>query len=237
MNVYSFKDIAVLTGAGISAESGIATFRGQDGLWKNYRPEDLATPQAFAKNPELVWEWYAMRINTVLKAKPNRAHYLLADLAKKTNLTIVTQNVDQLDQRAGSKNVLELHGNISHSRCLQCANLDKLKIGFKHPPKCSKCSGDTRPNVVWFGESLPQNTFQKAIQAFQDCDLAMIIGTSGVVEPAASLANLAKSKGAFVLEINPELTPISQIADLSIRTIASKGLTQLSESNIQIRIN
>ncbi len=227
MNVYSFKDIAVLTGAGISTESSIASFRGQNGLWKNYRPEELATPQAFAKNPELVWEWYALRINTVLKAKPNKAHYLLADLEKTRKLTIASQNVDQLHQRAGSKNVLELHGNISHSRCLQCANLDKLKIDFKHPPKCSKCNENTRPNVVWFGESLPQNTFQKAIQAFQNCDLAMVIGTSGVVEPAASLANLAKSKGAFVLEINPELTPISQIANLSIRDIASTGLDNL----------
>lgn len=224
MNVYSFKQIAVLTGAGISAESGIATFRGQDGLWKNYQPEELATPQAFDKNPELVWEWYAMRINTVLEAKPNKAHYLLADLEKRTNLTIVTQNVDQLHQRAASKNVLELHGNITHSRCLQCSNLDYLKKDFKYPPKCSKCNADTRPNVVWFGESLPQNIFQKAIESFQNCDMAMIIGTSGVVEPAASLAGLAKQNGAFLLEINPELTPISQIANLSVRDIASTGL-------------
>jgi len=227
MNLNNFNKIAVLTGAGISAESGISTFRGADGLWKNFSPVELATPQAFASNPELVWEWYLMRLNTVLNAKPNKAHYLLADLGKNKDLTIVTQNVDQLHQRSGSEHVLELHGNITHSRCLQCANLDELDKGLKTQPKCSKCQADTRPNVVWFGESLPTSIFQNAINAFKNCDLAIIIGTSGVVEPAAGLATIAKNNGAYLLEINPEQTPISRIADLSIRTTASQGLEEV----------
>ncbi len=221
------KRIAVLSGAGISAESGIATFRGKDGLWKNYRPEELATPQAFDRNPELVWEWYAMRLNIVLSAKPNQAHYLLANLEKEKDLTLVTQNVDRLHHRAGSANVLELHGNISHSRCLQCGHLSLLEKDFSYPPLCKVCGGRTRPNVVWFGETLPISVFQKSIQAFESCDLALIIGTSAVVEPAASLARLAKNKGAKVIEINPQTTSLSHLSDLSIRAGAAKGLQEL----------
>jgi len=227
MKINEFNKIAVLTGAGISAESGISTFRANNGLWKNFDPQELATPQAFAKNPELVWSWYLMRLEKLLNAKPNRAHYLLAELEKTIDLTIVTQNVDQLHQQAGSKNVLELHGNIRYSRCLQCSHLDKLKKGLKQPPKCSKCNADSRPNVVWFGESLPPTIFQDAINAFERCDLAIIIGTSGMVEPAASLAGLAKTNGAYLIEINPDTTPISKIAELSIRATASQGLEQI----------
>lgn len=227
MKLKNYRQIAVLSGAGISAESGIATFRGNNGLWRNYRAEDLATPQAFAKNPELVWDWYLMRLNTVLRAEPNKAHYLLAELEKTKNITIVTQNVDQLHQRAGTKNVLELHGNITHSRCLQCGHLSELKKGTKSQPKCNICNSDTRPNVVWFGEALPSLIFQKAINAFQSCDLAIVIGTSGVVEPAASLAALAQENGAYLIEINPEATPISWIADLSLKKSASQGLLEL----------
>jgi len=221
------QHIAVLTGAGISAESGIPTFRGADGLWKDYRPEELATPQAYATNPELVWEWYAMRTNTVLQAEPNDAHRALAKLSKSKKLTLVTQNVDGLHIRGGSEGVLELHGNITHSRCESCKHLDLLSANFEHPPQCSKCQNRARPNVVWFGESLPQEVFQNAIQAFEDCDLALIIGTSAVVEPAASLGRLAASQNAYVIEMNPAPTPLSSIANCVLNVGAVEGMSLL----------
>jgi NAD-dependent deacetylase len=224
--------VAVLTGAGISAESGIPTFRGSDGLWKNYRAEDLATPEAYRQNPRLVWEWYKMRFETVMKAKPNAAHYALAKLAEEKELTLVTQNVDGLHERAGSSNVLELHGNITKSRCERCGFLEALQEGFEIPPVCKTCGSRMRPNVVWFGETLPQTVFQKAVRAFASCEVALIIGTSGVVEPAASLARLAKQQGAFVIEINPTETPLSFVADLSLRTSASEGMTILLEDQL-----
>jgi NAD-dependent deacetylase len=143
--------VAVLTGAGISAESGIPTFRGSDGLWKNYHAEDLATPEAYAKNPLLVWEWYKMRFETVMKAQPNAAHHALVNLAKEKSLTLVTQNVDGLHERSGSR-VLELHGNITKSRCERCGFLEALQEGFEIPPTCKKCGSRMRPNVVWFGQ-------------------------------------------------------------------------------------
>jgi NAD-dependent deacetylase len=221
------QSIAVLTGAGISAESGIPTFRGSDGLWRNYRAEDLATPEAYAKNPLLVWEWYKMRFETVLKAEPNAAHHALVKLAKEKELTLVTQNVDGLHERAGSQNVLELHGNITKSRCERCEFLGTLQEGFEIPPLCTRCGSRMRPNVVWFGETLPQTVFQNAARAFASCEVALIIGTSGVVEPAASLARLAKQQGAFVIEINPTETPLSLVADLSLRKGAGEGMAEL----------
>ncbi len=221
------QSIAVLTGAGISAESGIPTFRGSDGLWRNYRAEDLATPEAYAQNPLLVWEWYKMRFETVLKAEPNAAHHALVKLAKEKELTLVTQNVDGLHERAGSQNVLELHGNITKSRCERCRFLEALQEGCEIPPVCTRCGSRTRPNVVWFGETLPQEVFQNAARAFASCEVALIIGTSGVVEPAASLARLAKQQGAIVIEINPTKTPLSFIAGLSLRKNASDGLKEL----------
>ncbi len=227
--LHKASSIAVLTGAGISAESGIPTFRGADGLWRNYRPEDLATPQAYAKNPELVWEWYAMRFETVSKAKPNQAHLALATLEKQKDLTLVTQNVDGLHQRAGSKNVLELHGNITHSRCEQCGHLDKLQLGFNVPPQCSKCYSRARPNVVWFGETLPAKIFEQAVHVFNTAEVALVIGTSAVVEPAASLGLLAKQQGAYVIEINPQQTPLSAQVDFSLQTKATQGLQLLLE--------
>jgi NAD-dependent deacetylase len=219
--------IAVLTGAGISSESGIPTFRGSDGLWKNYRPEDLATPEAYAKHPSLVWEWYKMRFETVMKAEPNAAHHALVKLAREKQLTLVTQNVDGLHERAGSSDVLELHGNITKSRCERCRHLEALQEGFEIPPICKKCGSRMRPNVVWFGETLPQTVFQKAVQAFAKCEVALIVGTSGVVEPAASLARLAKQQGAVVVEINPTETPLSFFADVSLRMGASAGMAKL----------
>lgn len=222
----SARRIAVLSGAGISAESGIPTFRGEAGLWRSYRAEDLATPQAYARDPQLVWSWYKMRLSVVLNAEPNGAHRALAKLESQTSLTLVTQNVDGLHARAGSS-PLELHGNLTHRRCERCGQLDELNAEFELAPSCSVCGNRARPNVVWFAESLPQDVFEKAVQAFAAADLALIIGTSGVVEPAASLARLAKSEGAFVLELNPEATALSGVANVSLRMGASEGMTEL----------
>ena len=224
------RAVAVLTGAGVSAESGVPTFRGADGLWRSYRAADLATPQAYARDPLLVWEWYRMRLQAVLTAEPNHAHQALASLAATKNLTLVTQNVDGLHARAGSERVLELHGNLTQSRCERCGRLDKLEADFALPPHCSACGSRARPNVVWFGETLPQATFQVAIDAFASAEVALVIGTSATVEPAASLARLAKQQGAYVIEINLEATPLTYIADTSLFTAASAGLAALLES-------
>jgi len=220
--------VAVLTGAGVSAESGVPTFRGEEGLWRTYRPEELATPQAYVRDPELVWAWYAMRFHKVAEVEPNAAHLALAKLAENKDLTLVTQNVDGLHRRAGSRDVLELHGDLTRSRCEACGYLDRLEPGFTPPPYCSRCGSRARPNVVWFGETLPRETFQQAIDAFAETDVALVVGTSAVVEPAASLARLAKEQGAFVIEINPGVTPLSRIADASLRMSASAGMVALT---------
>lgn len=222
--------IAVLTGAGVSAASGIPTFRGKDGLWREYRAEELATPEAYARDPLLVWEWYAMRFHTVMAAEPNRAHQLLVDLENATpHFTLATQNVDGLHARAGSRNVLELHGSLVRSRCERCGQLDDLERGFSLPPHCTECDSRARPNVVWFGEMLPQGAFQGAATAFSTADVALVIGTSAVVEPAASLGRLAAQEGGYVIEINPQPTPLTHVAHLSLRENAVEGLSRLLE--------
>ena len=223
------RQVAVLTGAGVSAESGVPTFRGVDGLWRNYRAEDLATPQAYARDPFLVWEWYRLRFHAVLNAEPNRAHQALARLEQQKDLSLVTQNVDGLHARAGSQRVLELHGNITQSRCERCGHLDALEADFPLPPHCSRCGSRARPSVVWFGEILPRATFQEAIDAFASAEVALIVGTSALVEPAASLARLAKRQGAYVIEINPEATALSGVADATLRMSATEGMAHLAE--------
>lgn len=223
--------IAVLTGAGISAESGIPTFRGAQGLWRNHRPEDLASPAAYARDPAMIWEWYLWRLEKVLHAQPNEAHYALVQLAQNKQLTLVTQNVDGLHTRAGSQAVLELHGNMTQSRCESCGNLDAiphaLLLEQRTIPHCSQCSQRARPNVVWFGENLPAAVLEHASEAFYHCDVALVIGTSGVVQPAASLALLAQDAGAVVIEINLEPTPLTARLDYALQTTASAGMRQL----------
>lgn len=220
--------IAVLTGSGVSAASGIKTFRGADGWWQHYRAEELATPEAYARDPELVWSWYRLRFELVSAAEPNEAHYLLAALEARTPaFTLVTQNVDGLHQRAGSRRVLELHGNITYSRCERCGHLDALAPGFAIPPLCSRCGSRARPNAVWFGEVLPHLAFKEAAQAFSEADVALIIGTSALVEPAASLGRLSAHYGGYLVEINPEATPLTPYADLSLRSEAIQGLRAL----------
>jgi NAD-dependent deacetylase len=207
--------ICVLTGAGVSAESGVPTFRGDGGLWKKFRPEELANFNAFVRNPELVWEWYAYRRKLIHEVKPNPAHYGLAALERHVKgFTLVTQNIDNLHTRAGSKNVLELHGNIERSYCIQCRTPapESEMEGVTSVPHCTKCGGLIRPDVVWFGEMLPLEVFAKAESAARQCDIFFSIGTSAVVFPAASLAYTALDYGAFVVEINVDSTDLSSRA-------------------------
>lgn len=225
--------IAVLSGAGVSAASGVPTFRGPDGLWRNHRAQDLATPDAYRRDPLLVWEWYQMRFHIIAEVEPNAAHVALAELETRTDdFTLVTQNVDGLHERAGSQNLYELHGNLTKSRCEACGYLESLEPDFPLPPHCSRCGARARPNVVWFGEMLPQDAFQAGIDAFGRAEVALIIGTSAVVEPAASLGRLAAREGAFVIEINPEQTPLTPFATVSLRADAVTGMKQLLGDNV-----
>ena len=200
------SSIAVLTGAGVSAESGVPTFRGENGLWKQYRAEDLATPGAFERDPKLVWEWYDWRRSLIALAQPNPGHYALAGAESRArNFKLITQNVDGLHELAGSRNVLRLHGSIWILRCLECAREreDRRTPLPELPPRC-ECGGLLRPGVVWFGEPLPEKAWQAAQKAARSTDLFLLVGTSAVVYPAAGLASIAKSSGARVVEINIE---------------------------------
>ncbi len=212
------KKCAVLTGAGISAESGIPTFRdAQTGLWSTYDPLELATPRGFTKNPKLVWDWYEYRRNFIAKSKPNPGHYALAEMEKIfTEFLLITQNVDGLHDRAGNKNIIEIHGNINRYKCFVEETILESWPETDHvPPRCPNCGSYIRPDVVWFNESLPIAGLQQAERAIHSCDLFVSIGTSGVVYPVALMPGWAKRVGAFVIEVNIEPTPISEIAVLS----------------------
>jgi NAD-dependent deacetylase len=220
--------IAVLTGAGISAESGVPTFRGPGGLWRTYRPEELATPQAFRRDPRLVWEWYDWRRGLVAACRPNAAHQTLAEIERCADeFTLITQNVDGLHQSAGSRHVLELHDNLWRLRCTRACGPawgDRRVPIEPLPPGCPRCGAPARPDVVWFGESLPAATLEAALAAAQRCRLMLVIGTSALVQPAAGLPLLALQHGAHVVEINPEPTPLSSVVDEVIREPAAVGL-------------
>lgn len=223
------RSVAVLTGAGVSAESGVPTFRGPQGLWKQRRPEDLATPAAFAHDPKFVWEWYDWRRSLLAEVKPNPGHYALADLEKRVpNFTLITQNVDGLHELAGSRNILQLHGSVWMLRCMDCLRerLDKRVPMPEIPPKC-ECGGMLRPGVVWFGEALPSAAWRDAETAARACDLFLVIGTSAVVYPAAGLAQIAKSSGARVVEINIAETAISNRIDTFLQGPSGELLPQL----------
>jgi NAD-dependent deacetylase len=199
------RHVVALTGAGASAESGIPTFRDAlTGLWARYRAEELATPEAFARDPRLVWSWYRWRRELVERAEPNAAHRALARLARLVpELTLVTQNVDGLHQRAGSPRVLELHGNITRARCSrEDTVVERWEEVVGGPPPCPRCGAPLRPDVVWFGEQLPAGALEEAVRAARDCDVFLSVGTSNLVEPAASLPWLAASAGAEVLVVN-----------------------------------
>lgn len=207
--------IAVLTGAGVSAESGVPTFRdAQTGLWSQFNPEELATREAFARNPKLVWEWYAYRRELVARVKPNVGHYALAELERRAKkFTLVTQNIDSLHERAGSKNIIELHGNIFRTKCFrEDTRATNWFSTDEIPPRCPRCGSYLRPDVVWFGEMLPRRALDVSFRAAESCDVFFSIGTSGVVEPAASLPFIALQNGAMVIEVNPDETPLSASA-------------------------
>ena len=223
--------IAMLTGAGISAESGLNTFReAQTGYWSQYRPEDLATPQAFARDPKLVWDWYAMRRNKVAEASPNAGHFALVDMESRIpNFTLITQNVDGYHRQAGSKNVLELHGNIQKVKCYDgCGGVDNWEESDK-VPRCPKCNAHLRPDVVWFGESLPLGAFNAAHKATLECQAFFSVGTSGLVQPAASLAHTARQKGALVIEINLDPTPLTPHVDFALHGKSGEILPALMD--------
>ena len=231
--VCAAQRIAVLTGAGISAESGVPTFRdAQTGLWAQYKPEDLATPEAFRRNPKLVWEWYEWRRERVGSVAPNTGHIALAELEMRVpQFTLITQNVDGLHQRAGSKRVIELHGNITRTKCFdENVIVDSWPETKDLPPRCPRCGGHLRPDVVWFGESLPVGAFEAADEAARSCDLFVSIGTSTMVYPAAALPYTALEGGATVVEINPNSTPFTRQAHFALHGPAGVILPELLQA-------
>ena len=208
--------VVALTGAGISAESGVPTFRGPGGLWERYRPEELATPEAFARDPKRVWAWYAWRRERIARAEPNPAHQTLAEVeAALPGFLLITQNVDGLHQRAGSRRVIELHGNLWRVRCTREGRTwEDGRVPLPEiPPRCPACGALLRPDVVWFGEPLPSAAWSQALEAARQAEIFLVIGTSGTVEPAASLPRLARSHGARIIEFNLEETPLTPLAD------------------------
>ena len=230
------ESVAVLTGAGMSAESGIPTFRGRGGLWRNYSPQDLATPEAFARDPRLVWEWYDWRRGLIAKAEPNPSHRALVELERhkteapqrRESFTLITQNVDGLHDRAGSRNIVKLHGDIWQVRCIGCGKEernDQVPLS-EIPPRCP-CGALLRPGVVWFGEPLPQDEWARADRASRSAQVFMLIGTSAVVYPAAGLAELARASGAKVAVINPEPMPLDSSADFVLTGKAGEILPRL----------
>ncbi len=222
------KKIVFVTGAGISQESGIPTFRGNDGLWRKYDPMQLATIDAFYDNPKLVWEWYEDRRKNILNAKPNPGHFAIAELEKFKDVVVLTQNIDGLHQRAGSSHVLELHGSIIRIKCTVCEFEDDIPSSFENlPPKCIKCSNILRPDVVWFGESLPQKVWNQAIIEASSCEIMIVAGTSLVVSPANTLPVYAKENNATLIEVNPEQTQMSSEMDMSLRTTSAQALPSI----------
>ena len=224
------RRITVLTGAGISADSGVPTFRGTDGLWKNFRAEDLATPEAFERDPHLVWKWYNWRRELIASKSPNPAHYALAELEQRRGdrMWLITQNVDGLHRAAGSHRLSEIHGNIWIVRCTGCgAMTEDRRVPIPILPTCETCGALVRPHIVWFGESLDPTDLHRCGEALQSCDLLLVIGTSGVVYPAAGFASVAKQVGAMVVEINLDETPQSNLVDLELHGRAKDLLPQL----------
>ena len=225
--IKSYEKIVFVTGSGISQESGIPTFRGNEGLWRNYDPMKLATIDAFYENPKLVWEWYNDRRSNVLQAQPNPGHNAISELEKYAQVVVLTQNIDGLHKKAGSSNVLELHGSIVKIKCSVCDyNEDILAEISDLPPLC-KCGNMLRPDVVWFGEPLSQDVWQNAIEFASDCNLMVIVGTSLVVSPANKLPAYAKQNNATLIEINPEKTEMSGEMDETIRNTSVGILPKL----------
>lgn len=225
------KCVVALTGAGISAESGVPTFRGEDGLWRHFRAEDLATPEAFARDPKLVWEWYDWRRGIIAGVSPNPGHVTLAAWENHfPEFALITQNVDGLHARAGSTRLAELHGNIWKVRCTKEETIsDDHSVPLKEiPPRCSRCGSLLRPHIVWFGESLDSEVLGRAFSLSAACEVMLVVGTSALVHPAASLPYRAAANGAKIIEINPFSTPLTGEADISIQGKAGEVLPEIA---------
>jgi NAD-dependent deacetylase len=230
--------LVVLTGAGVSHESGVPTFRGEEGLWRQYRAEELATWEAFERDPALVWQWYDYRREIVAEAKPNPAHEAIARLEGVfDDFVLVTQNTDGLHERAGSTSPVELHGNIWRARCVKEQRVfDLLDTPLREiPPICERCGALLRPDVVWFGEPLPARAYDASYEAASECDAMVVVGTSAVVRPAASLPLVAKHAGAVVVEANTEYTAISALIDATVLGRAGETLPGLVDALVDLR--
>lgn len=240
--VRTAKRVAVFTGAGVSAESGIPTFRDAGGLWENYRPEDLVTPQAFDRDPVTVWRWHAWLQELSFNSKPNAAHIAIAEMDRKyPEFLLITQNIDDLHERGGSRRMVKLHGDIMQTRCLSCEHhvarvqqpIGKDAItDRKSIPVCSKCGSPCRPDVVWFGELLPMAPLEAARDFSADCDLFLIVGTSGTVSGGYGFTELAKSAGATIIEVNPDESALSRHVDFAVRLPATQGLPLIFAQNV-----
>jgi NAD-dependent deacetylase len=221
---------AALTGAGVSQESGLRTFRdAQTGLWSEYKPTELASPEAYERDPKLVWDWYAMRREKVREVEPNPGHFALVDMARHIpDFNLITQNVDNLHRKAGSADVIELHGNL---QCVKCSVCGQQAEGWDDAagkvPRCRTCDGLLRPDVVWFGEALPRAELEAAVEAARACQVFFSIGTSGLVQPAASLAYAARNRGAVVVEVNAEPTPLTAKVDFALHGNSGEILPSL----------
>ena len=226
-NLINSQKIVFVTGAGISQESGIPTFRGKDGYWRKHDPMKLASIDAFFDDPHLVWEWYEDRRKNILMAKPNEGHFAIANMEKFRDVTVLTQNIDGLHQRSGSTNVLELHGSIIRIKCTVCDFSGDIIEDFESlPPKC-ECGNILRPDVVWFGEALSEEVWKNAIKEASACDVMIIAGTSLAVSPANTLPIYAKQNGATLIEVNPEKTVMSNDMDLSMQTTSTNALPKM----------
>lgn len=231
------RRVVAVTGAGMSAESGVPTFRdAQTGLWARYSPEELATPQAWSRDPDFVWAWYLWRLSLAGRVEPNAGHRALAEWADRdgVRLMVVTQNVDDLHERAGSRAPVHLHGSLAAFRCESCETphtepvlLPEGEPRRVSPPRCLYCGAAVRPGVVWFGESLPVNAWNSAVDRLRTADLVLLIGTSGMVYPAADLPSIARGEGITVVEINPQATDVSHLAHHTWRATAAVALPAL----------
>jgi NAD-dependent deacetylase len=225
--------VVALTGAGVSQESGLRTFRdAQTGLWTQYKPTDLASPEAFARDPKLIWDWYAMRREKVRDVEPNLGHFALVDMAHHIpDFSLITQNVDGLHRKAGSANVIELHGNLQRVKCSLCGQqVEYWEDADGNVPRCQACDGLLRPDVIWYGESLPRAELESAVGAARACQVFFSIGTSGLVQPAASLAYAARNRGAVVVEINAEPTPLTEKVDYALHGKSGEILPALVQA-------
>ena len=230
--------VTVFTGAGMSAESGVPTFRGEEGIWRKFKPEELANFDAFMRNPDLVWEWYKERKHIISSIQPNPGHYALAQMqGYHRQFTVITQNIDNLHQRAGSKLVHELHGNIERNYCVECGKYfsNEEILRQERAPRCAFCRGLIRPDVVWFGELLPRDAWNASVAAAEHSDVFLAVGTSAIVYPAASLPQLAVEAGAFLVEINLEPTPLSDKAEEVLLGKSGLILPRLLEDSYHVK--